>query len=132
MHRVTVDLRGVTGERTRKAFSETATRLKGRSMTPTLAHPRVHRADGRARDWAEIQERMLVPLYEAVYERLGVGTDTRLLGVGCGSGLALLMAAARGAGVTGCDPDGHRLALARDRLLPAPQWGIPAPARGRT
>ncbi|MFD3454218.1 methyltransferase domain-containing protein [Streptomyces sp. NPDC058691] len=101
-------------------------------MTPTLAHPRIHRADGRARDWAEIQERMLVPLYEAVYERLGVGTATRLLGVGCGSGLALLMAAARGATVTGCDPDDHRMALARQRLLPAPQWGIPAPSRGRT
>ncbi|MDX3073005.1 methyltransferase domain-containing protein [Streptomyces sp. MI02-7b] len=101
-------------------------------MTPTLAHPRIHRADGRARDWAEIQERMLVPLYEAVYERLGVGTATRLLGVGCGSGLALLMAAARGATVTGCDPDDQRLALARQRLLPAPQWGIPAPSRGRT
>lgn len=101
-------------------------------MTPTLAHPRIHRADGRARDWAEIQERMLVPLYEAVHERLGVGTATRLLGVGCGSGLALLMAAARGATVTGCDPDDHRLTLARQRLLPAPQWGVPAPSRGRT
>ncbi|MFD7354991.1 SAM-dependent methyltransferase, partial [Streptomyces sp. NPDC059876] len=29
-------------------------------------------AGARARDWAEIQERMLVPLYEAVYERLEV------------------------------------------------------------
>ncbi|MEU6344979.1 methyltransferase domain-containing protein [Streptomyces sp. NPDC046977] len=91
----------------------------------------MHRTDGRARDWAEIQERMLVPLYEAVHERLNVGTGTRLLGVGCGAGLALLMAAARGATVTGCDPDDHRLALARQRLLPAPQWGVPAPSPGR-
>ncbi len=72
----------------------------------------------RARDWAEIQERMLVPLYEAVHERLGVGPRTRLLGLGCGSGLALLMAACRGAAVTGADPDGERLELARQRLLP--------------
>ncbi|MFE9883489.1 class I SAM-dependent methyltransferase [Streptomyces scopuliridis] len=73
-------------------------------------------ASARARDWAEIQERMLVPLYEAVYERLEVRTGTRVLGLGCGSGLALLLAAARGARVTGVDSDSERLALARERL----------------
>lgn len=72
----------------------------------------------RARDWSEIQERMLVPLYEAVYERLDVGPATRLLGLGCGSGLALLMAASRGAAITGVDTSSDRLALARERLLP--------------
>lgn len=62
---------------------------------------------------------MLVPLYEAVYERLEVGPATRLLGLGCGSGLALLMAASRGAVVTGVEPASpERLALARERLLP--------------
>ncbi|MFJ2650612.1 methyltransferase domain-containing protein [Streptomyces sp. NPDC087420] len=70
----------------------------------------------RARDWAEIQERMLVPLYEAVYERLEVRAGTRLLGLGCGSGLALLMATARGARVTGVDSDEELLALASTRL----------------
>ncbi|MER8068670.1 methyltransferase domain-containing protein [Streptomyces sp. NPDC094034] len=73
-------------------------------------------AGARARDWAEIQERMLVPLYEAVYERLEVREGTRVLGLGCGSGLALLLAAARGARVTGVDSDTERLALARERL----------------
>jgi SAM-dependent methyltransferase len=101
-------------------------------MTPTLAHGHRDRADNKARDWAEIQERMLVPLYEAVYEHLNVGVDTRLLGLGCGSGLAMLMAAARGAAVTGCDPDERRLALARQRLLHRPQWGIPPRGRNRT
>ncbi|MGG2458970.1 methyltransferase domain-containing protein [Streptomyces sp. RGM 3693] len=72
----------------------------------------------RARDWAEIQERMLVPLYEAAYDRLGVGPGTRLLGLGCGSGLALLLAAARGAQVSGVDADECRLELARERLTP--------------
>ncbi|SCD85093.1 Methyltransferase domain-containing protein [Streptomyces sp. di188] len=72
----------------------------------------------RARDWSEIQERMLVPLYEAVYERLDVGPATRLLGLGCGSGLALLMAASRGAAITGVDTSSDLLALARERLLP--------------
>lgn len=65
---------------------------------------------------------MLVPLYEAVYERLEVGSGTRLLALGCGSGLALLMAASRGAAVTGVDPCPERLALARQRLLPQ-AWG---------
>ncbi|MFI1334403.1 SAM-dependent methyltransferase [Streptomyces sp. NPDC020845] len=74
----------------------------------------------RARDWAEIQERMMVPLYEAVYERLEVGAGTRLLGLGCGSGLALLMAVARGATVCGVDPDEERLGLACERLLAGP------------
>ncbi|MBT2439855.1 methyltransferase domain-containing protein [Streptomyces sp. ISL-36] len=69
-----------------------------------------------ARDWAEIQERMLVPLYEAVYDRLDVGPRTRVLGLGCGSGLALLMAASRGARVTGVDGDHARVELARERL----------------
>ncbi|MFE9019320.1 SAM-dependent methyltransferase [Streptomyces sp. NPDC007808] len=96
-------------------------------MTPTLvrqhlphtgAAPRVDLC-ARARDWSEIQERMLVPLYEAVYERLDVGPGTRLLGLGCGSGLALLMAASRGAAVTGVESScPERLALARQRLLP--------------
>ncbi|MEV6685122.1 methyltransferase type 11 [Streptomyces sp. NPDC051130] len=70
-----------------------------------------------ARDWAEIQERMLVPLYEAVYDRLEVGPGTRLLGLGCGAGLALLLAQRRGAAVTGVEADAARRALARERLL---------------
>ncbi|PCG86126.1 SAM-dependent methyltransferase [Streptomyces sp. WZ.A104] len=112
-------------------------------MTPTLV--RHHRdadpsapadAGTRARDWAEIQERMLAPLYEAVYDRLEVGAATRMLSLGCGSGLAMLIAAARGAHVTGVDSDRERLALARARLLPGADWDdAPAhsaqPARSR-
>ncbi|MFC8422926.1 methyltransferase domain-containing protein [Streptomyces sp. NPDC057236] len=98
-------------------------------MTPTLVRQHPPRTGAvppvdpraRARDWSEIQERMLVPLYEAVYERLDVGSATRLLGLGCGSGLALLMAASRGAAVTGVDTCADRLALARERLLPDEQ-----------
>ncbi|MEV7208489.1 MULTISPECIES: class I SAM-dependent methyltransferase [unclassified Streptomyces] len=94
-------------------------------MTPTLVRQHSSHAGAaphvdlraRARDWSEIQERMLVPLYEAVYERLDVGGDTRMLGLGCGSGLALLMAAARGAAVTGVDSRSPELlTLARRRL----------------
>lgn len=78
----------------------------------------------RARDWAEIQERMLVPLYEAVYRHVEIGPGSRVLDLGCGSGLALLLAAGRGASVTGVEADGARLALARERLLPDPEWGV--------
>lgn len=92
-------------------------------MTPILVDGSTPGADSKARDWAEIQERMLVPLYEAVYDRLEVGHGTRLLALGCGSGLALLMAAARGAAVSGCDPDEGRLALARERLTPERRQG---------
>ncbi|MCE7079945.1 SAM-dependent methyltransferase [Streptomyces sp. ST2-7A] len=91
-------------------------------MTPTLIHHDINRLS-RTRDWAEIQERMLLPLYEAVYERTGVGPGTRLLELNCGSGLALLRAAARGASVTGTEPDPERLRLAGERLLPDPVWG---------
>ncbi|MDH6700407.1 SAM-dependent methyltransferase [Streptomyces sp. MAA16] len=107
-------------------------------MTPTLvrqhpAHVRQRaRVDpcARARDWSEIQERMLVPLVEAVHERLDVGAQTRLLGLGCGSGLALLMASARGARVTGVESDSPELlALARRRLLPDRAATAPAGAR---
>ncbi|MGW0770306.1 class I SAM-dependent methyltransferase [Streptomyces sp. NPDC002676] len=99
-------------------------------MTPTPVRHHPSHADSaaqakthaepsaRARDWSEIQERMLVPLYETVYERLEVGPATRLLGLRCGSGLALLLAASRGAAVTGADTSPERLALARERLLP--------------
>jgi SAM-dependent methyltransferase len=89
-------------------------------MTPTS--PTLGRLP-RVRDWAEIQERVYQPLYDTVYERLGVGSGTRLLALGCGTGLSLLRAAARGAQVTGTDTDAERLRVARERLLPEPAWG---------
>ncbi|MEW2527174.1 methyltransferase domain-containing protein [Streptomyces sp. NPDC047071] len=107
-------------------------------MTPTLVHPHLSRAGApprvdrcaRARDWAEIQERMLVPLVDAVYRRLEVGAGTRLLDLGCGSGLALLMAASRGATVTGVEPSApERLALARERLTPEGPFAAHADTR---
>ncbi|WP_405776713.1 methyltransferase domain-containing protein [Streptomyces sp. NBC_00859] len=99
-----------------------------RSVTATPTEEAVT----RARDWAEIQERMLVPLYEAVYKRLDAGSATRLLGIGCGSGLALLIAAARGASVTGVDTHAERIALARERLQPEAADGTAGARRGST
>ncbi|MCC9307051.1 SAM-dependent methyltransferase [Kitasatospora sp. RB6PN24] len=84
----------------------------------TALDPSRSRPGSSARDWAEIQERTLVPLYEAVHEQLGVGPATSLLGLGCRSGLALLLAAARGAQVAGLEPDEPLRELARARRLP--------------
>lgn len=100
-------------------------------MAHTLYRGIRSEAENRARDWAEIQERMLVPLYKTVYDRLEVGAGTRVLGLNCGSGLALLLASARGATVTGYDTDEQRLALARERLLPGPSRGAQTHSRGR-
>lgn len=94
-------------------------------MTPTPTATLV------ARDWAEIQERMLVPLYEAVFDRLEVGPGDRLLDLDCGAGLPLLLAAGRGAAATGVEADPARRELARERLvevLAAPPPASAAPA----
>ncbi|WP_073925987.1 class I SAM-dependent methyltransferase [Streptomyces sp. CB03911] len=85
---------------------------------------------GRARDWAEIQERMLVPLYEAVYDRLEVGPATSVLGLGCRSGLALLLASGRGAQVAGQEPHAELRQLAQDRRLRVGAAGRTGPASG--
>jgi SAM-dependent methyltransferase len=67
-------------------------------------------------DWAEFNEPTGEPLYEAAFDALGVDNATNLLDVGCGSGLALQLAAKRGATVTGLDAAAGLLAVARRRL----------------
>jgi SAM-dependent methyltransferase len=67
-------------------------------------------------DWAEVQEPTGAPIYEAAFDALGVGNGTRLLDVGCGSGYALLLAAKRGATVSGFDASSGLLGVARSRL----------------
>lgn len=69
----------------------------------------------RPRDWAEVQEATVLPLYEEVLERLAVGPGTRLLDVGCGSGMALALAARRGAEPAGIDQSPGLVDIARDR-----------------
>ncbi len=69
----------------------------------------------RARDWAEILESRMRPLFEAVLERVGVGPGARHLDLACGSGLASAIAAERGAQVSGIDAAEPMLAIARER-----------------
>ena len=73
-----------------------------------------------ADDWAQIQERQVLPAYEAALDALDVGEATRLLDVGCGAGLALRLAADRGAAVSGLDASEGLLAHARARVPGAP------------
>lgn len=70
----------------------------------------------RVRDWAEIEEENSRALFETVHDATGVGGGTRMLDIGCGSGLACEMAAARGAQVSGIDASPGMIELAVQRL----------------
>jgi SAM-dependent methyltransferase len=70
----------------------------------------------RAEDWAELQEPCMRPLHEAGLDALGVDEGTTLLDAGCGAGLALSIAAGRGATVAGLDAAAGLIAIARRRL----------------
>ena len=67
------------------------------------------------RDWADLQEGSALAAFEAVLGRGGVEPGVRYLDVGCGSGMAAQIAAARGASVTGVDAAEPLLAIARER-----------------
>ena len=69
----------------------------------------------RARDWAQVQEPLVQPLYEAVIMRTGIGSGMNLLDVGCGAGLFCSMAARQGARVSGFDAARALIAIARER-----------------
>ena len=69
-----------------------------------------------AGDWAELQERYVAPAYTAALDALDVRAGSRVLDVGCGAGLALPLAADRGADVSGLDASPGLLDYARRRV----------------
>jgi SAM-dependent methyltransferase len=69
-----------------------------------------------ARDWADYNEPMCTPFYQAVLDATAVGTGTKILDIGCGGGFALLLAASRGATVSGLDATASLLDIARERV----------------
>jgi len=73
----------------------------------------------RATDWAEAQEACHETLYRDVLERLAIRGGTRLLDVGCGSGMFCSLALERGAEVRGLDATEPLLAIARTRAARA-------------
>jgi uncharacterized peroxidase-related enzyme len=70
----------------------------------------------RAVDFASLLEPGAAREYVAMHHHLGVGAGDRLLDVACGSGLALELAAARGATVAGIDASQRLVAIACDRV----------------
>jgi SAM-dependent methyltransferase len=68
----------------------------------------------RADEWALTEEQQ-IPTYEAALDRLGVKAGDRVLEVGCGSGVFLRAAVARGASVTGVDSSERLVELAGSR-----------------
>ncbi len=54
--------------------------------------------------------------YVAMHHRLGIDDGDRVLDVACGSGLALELAALRGASVSGIDASSRLVDVARDRV----------------
>ena len=75
------------------------------------------------RAWADLAEAHNRPLFEAVLDAAQVTRGTRLLDVGCGSGLALVLAARRGAVPAGLDVSPGLLGIARERLHSVGQHG---------
>lgn len=73
----------------------------------------------RARDWAEVQEGQCSAAYEAVFDALSLRPGSRYCDVGCGAGMAALLAARRGAEVAGVDAAESLLAIARERVAVA-------------
>lgn len=68
------------------------------------------------RDWSELAERENLPLYEAILAAGAVAERTRMLDVGCGSGLLCELASERGAEVCGVDVCAELLQIARERV----------------
>jgi SAM-dependent methyltransferase len=69
----------------------------------------------RALDWAYLTEPYGRPAYDLAFARTGVGHETSLLDIACGSGLALMTAARRGATVAGIDASAALVQIARRR-----------------
>jgi len=70
---------------------------------------------GSPSDWAELQEPLFTPIYEAVLQAAAVGQGQKILDVGCGSGLFCQIAAKRGAQVAGIDAASKLIEIARER-----------------
>ena len=71
---------------------------------------------GAARDWSELNEPHCAVLYEAVFDAIGADGSTVLLDAGCGSGLALQIAAKRGTTICGFDASAALLEIAAERV----------------
>lgn len=83
-------------------------------MTTEARH--AHLWGQRARDWAEVQEAMVRPVYLAVLRALDPAPGQRLFDMGCGSGMFARLASAAGLTVAGIDAALPLLEIARERV----------------
>src|SRR5215212_10391565 len=72
--------------------------------------------DAAAANWAELQEPTGSPLWRVMFDAAGVSDGTWLLDAGCGAGGASVIAADRGAKVSGIDASPALIEIARERL----------------
>jgi len=70
----------------------------------------------QARNWADLMERMSLPIYHVVFDKTNVGRGTCLLDIGCGTGMAAQLAAKLGAEVAGLDASEAELVIARESV----------------
>ena len=84
-------------------------------MNPRTAATNGRLWGARARDWADLQEGMVRPVYEAVLRRTRIKAGSHYLDVGCGTGMAAQMASALGARAVGIDASEALLTIARER-----------------
>src|SRR6202011_1895796 len=70
----------------------------------------------QARNWADLMEKLSLPIYHVVFDKTNVGRGTRLLDVGCGAGLATQLATQLGAQVTGIDASAALIEIAGERV----------------
>ncbi len=80
-------------------------------------------------DWAELMEPVHKPLWEAMLDATQVGEGTDFLDVGCGGGGASILAADRGAQISGLDASEPLLDVAR-QAGPS-RYHAPRVSRGR-
>lgn len=70
----------------------------------------------RARDWAQLQEGVVLPAHRRVLQRLAAPPGSTLLDVGCGAGLPTRVAWEAGCRVSGLDASVPLLDIARERV----------------
>lgn len=70
----------------------------------------------RPEDWSELAEPQNLRLFTDALDESGVTAGTGMLDIGCGAGLALSLAATRGAQVSGIDISAPLLEVARGRV----------------
>lgn len=87
----------------------------GAATATTSAERWGPRWGSRAGDWAATEEQQR-PTYEEAIRRVGIAEGTRVLEVGCGSGVFLRGAADHGAEVAGVDASSALVQLARARV----------------